>query len=396
MAKKKRALTGQLHLYLGLLVGVIVFILSLSGSLYVFKDEVQNSLRREAIWHQNPEALKKAPLKISQIMERVGEQKGPKEPIGWITVPLNKQKTYWFHLYKRNRDGNTYLSEFELNKSAYVDPFTGKIKAIYDERTDFFFITLRLHYSLLLGGKIGSWVAGIATLIFVVMLITGLILWFPKKKINWKKALTFQWKKGTSWKRKNYDLHNVLGFYSAFVGLILGITGLYYAFKIVPTILYFVFSGGASAPDYTAGLESQTKIVLSQGQVLDRISEQIEAAHPTAASYDLMIEGKGKAGDPQPYILVQVRQLEYSLHQRHKMYFDKNSGDLLLHVPYGHLGFGEKAVLANFDVHTGQIWGLFGKVIAFLAGLVLASLPVTGFLIWWAKRKKAKRKTRSL
>jgi uncharacterized iron-regulated membrane protein len=45
----------------------------------------------------------------------------------------------------------------------------------------------------------------------------------------------------------------------------------------------------------------------------------------------------------------------------------------------------------NYDIHVGAIGGLTGKIIAFIASLVCASLPVTGFLIWWGKRRKSPR-----
>jgi len=59
---------------------------------------------------------------------------------------------------------------------------------------------------------------------------------------------------------------------------------------------------------------------------------------------------------------------------------------------YPRLSAGEKALRMNFDIHTGQILGLPTKIIAFIACIIGASLPVTGFIIWynrkWAKKKR--------
>ena len=49
----------------------------------------------------------------------------------------------------------------------------------------------------------------------------------------------------------------------------------------------------------------------------------------------------------------------------------------------------------NYDIHTGAIIGLPGKILAFCAGLVVASLPVTGFTIWWGRRNKERKKGKS-
>jgi uncharacterized iron-regulated membrane protein len=48
----------------------------------------------------------------------------------------------------------------------------------------------------------------------------------------------------------------------------------------------------------------------------------------------------------------------------------------------------DKLLRMNYDIHTGAIWGLPGKILAFCASLIAASLPVTGFMIWWGRRKK--------
>jgi len=63
-------------------------------------------------------------------------------------------------------------------------------------------------------------------------------------------------------------------------------------------------------------------------------------------------------------------------------------------VDYDQLSVGEKIFRMNFDIHTGQILGLPTKILAFIACMIGASLPVTGVIIWynrkWGKKKKKK------
>jgi uncharacterized iron-regulated membrane protein len=73
------------------------------------------------------------------------------------------------------------------------------------------------------------------------MLISGIILWWPKNKKARKQRFWFQWKNIKSWRRKNYDLHSILGFYASFFALILTLTGLFYAFFFVQASLYYYF-----------------------------------------------------------------------------------------------------------------------------------------------------------
>lgn len=387
----------KLHLWLGLLVGLLVFIISITGAIYVFKDEIQNALRKDAIWHGNKAAENTKPLSVDILMEKMKTKYPTNEPLGWITVPIDKNKSYEFHYYKRDRTAWNYNDEFQINKTVYVDPFSGEIKKIYDEKKDFFFIILRIHFALLLGTNIGSWVVGITILLFVIMLISGIVLWWPKNKNARKQRLWFRWKNVKNWRRKNYDLHSVLGFYSSFFALIIAITGLFYAFKIVPKIIYFSTSGGQTEKPEPEKFLTPTKgKKLPQTLVLDKISNKVEALHPTAKEYTLMVEGKGKKKKENTkkseIISVQVRQLSHSYHIRHQLFFDANNGDFLLNKTYGDLGFGEKILMANYDIHTGQIFGIWTKILALIISLICASLPITGFLVWWGKRKKKDKK----
>ena len=75
----------------------------------------------------------------------------------------------------------------------------------------------------------------------------------------------------------------------------------------------------------------------------------------------------------------------------HTLQFDQYSGELLKEHTFDDQNAGEKVIRANYDIHVGSILGIPGKIIAFLASLICASLPVTGFLIWWEKRKKKKK-----
>ena len=52
----------------------------------------------------------------------------------------------------------------------------------------------------------------------------------------------------------------------------------------------------------------------------------------------------------------------------------------------------DKIARMNYDIHVGAVLGLPGKILAFFASLIAASLPVTGFVIWWGRRKKSKAK----
>jgi uncharacterized iron-regulated membrane protein len=137
----------------------------------------------------------------------------------WAEIPLDKTKSYKFFYYERNPNAWNYFDEFVIYKTAYVNPFTGKVLALEDEKNGFFNIVKFIHWSFLLKSDWGTYIVGIPVLIFLIMLISGIILWWPKNKKARKQRFWFQWKNIKSWRRKNYDLHSILGFYASFFAL---------------------------------------------------------------------------------------------------------------------------------------------------------------------------------
>ncbi len=89
---------------------------------------------------------------------------------------------------------------------------------------------------------------GIPTVLFICMLITGIILWWPKNKNARKGRFRFNWENVKGWKRKNYDLHNVLGFYASFIALLMSITGIYFAYPYVKNTFNLALSGSVDLP----------------------------------------------------------------------------------------------------------------------------------------------------
>src|SRR5690606_14674091 len=112
--------------------------------------------------------------------------------------------------------------------SFMIDPYTGKIlgdvQGTKTATAEFMQAMFSLHRWLLLdkieepifgeleNRKLGSYITGTATILFTLGVITGMIIWFPKKLRSWKQGFKIKW--SGNWKRINHDLHNSLGLYS--------------------------------------------------------------------------------------------------------------------------------------------------------------------------------------
>lgn len=390
-----KKIARKLHLWLGLSSGLIVFIVSITGCLYVFKDEIQHSLRKEMLTHGEKNISSKEILPLREMEKHVAKQVPEKYPLHWVEIPLDKTKSYKFHYYEQNPKAWNYFDEYVIYKTIYVNPFTGKVLGVQDEKNGFFNIVKFIHWSLLLKSDWGTYLIGIPTLIFVIMLITGIILWWPKNKNARKQRFSFQWKKTISWKRKNYDLHSILGFYASFIALIVAVSGLFYAFFFVQALVYFVFSGGSTKyPDFSH-IRTQAPISMRNESTLDTIAQQVEKLYPTATAYTIDLGHPHLDDHEHENFSIFVKELNHSYHVNHSLIFDENSGKLLHKHEHNDKNLGEKMVAANYDIHVGSIFGLPTKILAFLSSLICATLPISGFLIWYGRRKKAKKSINS-
>ncbi|MBF5027027.1 PepSY-associated TM helix domain-containing protein [Planobacterium oryzisoli] len=392
---KKKSLfkkaVGKIHLYVGLTIGAIVFLVSITGALYAFKAEVENLMLSEYYEHHEPNIEQKTILPIKEMERRVHAQSGQKYLPHWVEIPLDKTKTYRFNYYERDVNAWHYFDEFPVFMTYYVNPYTGQIVGSYDQKNSFFNIVKYIHWGFLLNSDWGKYIVGIPTILFLVMVLSGIILWWPKNRKASKQRFWFQWKNIRSWRRRNYDLHTIVGFYASFLAVIVTITGLFYSFLFVQGLVYFVFSGGKTTFTDLEAIHNKAPLSAKTDGVYDKAIAITEQLHPNAYGYtfDLGYEHMDEHEHHNLYVF--VKQLPYSYHKNHAVIIDENSGELLKTYNHDEKNFGEKVVAANYDIHVGAILGIWGKILAFISSLACASLPVTGFLVWYGRNygKKA-------
>lgn len=391
--KKKPSFTkkwsAKLHLWFGLSIGIIVFIVSGTGTMYVFKDEIQGILRKESMYVKK-ESITEKPLSIDVLREKVSLETNEKYPISSVEIPLDKNKSYEFLYYEKDKKTWNYFDEVKINKLVYVNQYTGEILGIYNEKYDLFPILKAIHWSLLLKSDWGKYVVGIPVVLFIIMLITGIILWWPKK--SKKGRFWFNWKNVKTWKRKNYDLHNILGFYASFIALLLSLSGIYFAYPWVKNAFNVALSGSLELPKEKE-IKSPDSLLVKNTSVFDLTAQETRKLYAGSSSFRIPLNGKNKKGKELKNIPVTVYGEDGKFAVRNQIVFDKYSGKLLSHKPHQELNTAEKYANANYDIHTGSYFGLAGKIIWFIAGLICTSLPVTGFLVWLGKKKKKAIKT---
>lgn len=365
--KKNRSLfyriSAWLHLWLGLVTGIVVIIVSITGAALVFEQELRVLLQP----YQTVESKGKSFLLPSVLKQTV--MKRYHLPAVSAVVYQGKNRSAVVPYYGDR-------SKFQL---IYVNPYTAEILHYQLLSDDFFRIMLEGHYNLWLPRKYGKPIVAYSTLIFVITLITGIVLWWPKNlnKTNVQKSFKIKW--NGKLKRVNYDLHNVVGFYSLLFAMILGLTGMVYGMKWFSDSVYWTASGGKSSA-FNRMSSDTTLIRTSSVEDEDVLFMQLVNKKVDMDNQFLTIGYPfGKAGawnislNPRPDS--RMRDRSESFEQVSLKKLDKpaeNGGDKMLGI--------------NYDLHVGSIAGFPTKIIAFLVCIICASLPITGFIIWWPKK----------
>lgn len=369
----------EVHKWLGLFSGVVVLIVSLSGCVYVFTDELKDIFHRGRLYVRVPENQHRK--SFSLLLTNARRALGSDYEITRSEILPGMDRSWIFRASKTNSEAIGHWNYYSYYFRVYVNPYTGEIIHIEDSKNDFFQLVLSTHMNLLLGPHIGKPLVGYSTLIFFVLLVSGLVLWWPKKwkRRTIKKGLTF--KKKAKVKRFNYDLHNVLGFYSLLPALLITITGLVYSFDWVDNSIQYIADGGKKVSKQIIPDSSPAEAY--NARIMDNIIERLLSDHKDADQFSLRFRN-----DKLAPLDVQIRFKESRTHLFAWYYFDRNSGDLLLKYGHNELNGGAKLRSMNYDLHVGSIGGMSTKILAFMASLICASLPVTGFLIWFYKRRK--------
>ncbi|QRR02349.1 PepSY-associated TM helix domain-containing protein [Dyadobacter sandarakinus] len=362
-----KQIAAQLHLWLGMISGLVVFVVALTGCLLVFEEELEPVLYPDFHLVEAHATERRLPL---DHLAGIVSYKYPEQQIQRITMEQERDRTIVFNLKTKEKEGF----------SVAIDPYTGRITGDRDEHEAFFSVVLRLHRYLCLE-ETGKVITGISCVCFLVIMITGLVLWWPNRK-NRKQRFTIKW--GAKFKRLNWDLHAVAGFYVLPFIFLIALTGLVWSYPWVNEQLQMAFDGKPptkkEAPDNLPHAKKDQA-------VFEKIYAQTIRELPHRGSIAMTFGKSGKQA-----VTVSRRDDEAAVDNIVSfLYFDQKSGALISRRLYENESRGFKARRLVFPIHTGSLLGWPTKILAFLAALVAATLPVTGIVIWIGRKFKSKK-----
>ncbi len=376
--------SAWLHLWIGLISGIIMIIVCLTACIWVFQDEITSFTKP----YTKVDVQDKTVIPPSKLMAIANAAYPQKKP-NYAYYQQGKSITL---ALGQGRRGNTLL---------YINPYSGEVVKIVEQKegeVDFFRFILNGHRFLWLPYEIGRPIVNYGTLVFVITLITGMVLWWPKKWTKTTREQSFKIKWKASFKRVNYDLHNVLGFYSLLILTAIALTGMVYGIEWYSKGLYWMTSGGQSLPQFNRNSSDSLQLGkhYTPQQVMDVAWNKVVGEHADAKGF---YYGFADTSRPSSAISMTIYPTVGKFYNNRSFSFDQHTGEKIeaankiYETSFEDAPIGAKIRRMNYDIHVGSILGLPGKIIAFFASLIGASLPVTGFIVWWGKRRKKSKRS---
>ncbi len=391
--KSIRNIFDQIHLYAGLISGLVVIAVCFSGTIYVYNTEIREFMDSELYFVEETGARMSAD-ELKNSLEKSSDAN-----VVGLMWNEESNRSVQFTLKKEGEEGK--------GATYYIDPYSGEILGNSSDKTataEFMGYIFSLHRWLLLdrfeepilesiGNRdLGRFINGVTTLLFLLGVITGIVIWVPNKVKNWKQGLKIKW--SANWKRVNHDLHNSLAFYSLIFLFIMSATGPFWSYEWYKEGWQKTWdtyqepaSKGENAEKPKPETTPEMIIPVEEGNLAVISLEDIFAKTNTELPYagNIRVSLPSMASDP-----ISV--------SKYRTGFFARAGSDQLTLSSVDLAVTEANLFSDLplrqqigrsvkSLHVGDIFGKFSKFLWFIACLIATSLPITGTLIWWNKRK---------
>jgi len=346
----------QLHSWLGLIAGLGLLVVGLTGSVLVFKEEIDRILSPELVVLQD---TSKPRLDHDQFLAKLQSELPDYKVAGWGKGPKPDAADAVYAIKVGENEG----------KMMYVDPITGLPKnRDIDKNVTVSDWLLKLHYSFF-ADHVGEFVVGIFGVMFCLLGITGVIIY----RNFWKTLFQLRWKKSA--RMFFSDLHKMVGISSTVFNLILGFTGAWW--NLTHLLGHLI----EQTP------EPIVKTVERQWADNVSIEKLVADAKAKVPGYQAnwISLPQEKGGDIMMFGAIENQSTLRSLYGS-VIVFNGATGELKSATPAGEAGIGAQILDAFRPLHYGNFGGITVKILWCLGGLAPAILALSGTFLWW-KRK---------
>lgn len=351
----------QIHLWVGIGVGLYILLIGVTGAALVFRDEMEHGLSSHLAQQAPPPAVD-----LLALADKVRAQ----YPDHLLTSIRNPTPT--------EPNVKAFVRKQKSSIALDVDPTSGTILAVKSSESSFLRWLQLLHFDLL-SGRTGRIVNGVGALFLLLLCLTGFVIWWPGIK-NWKRSLQVDFSK--KWKRVNWDLHSAAGFWTMAIISMWAITGAYFAWPTEFRSIVNWFSPVSLAKVPKPNLANKGKFPPPD---VRRLLAHAQSLSPNARllSITFPVDDKGHIR------VFLARENPPSFETSDQHYFDPFTGK---HLAVWRRGLnptaGDRVMSWIGPLHFGTfgghgIAGLLVKLAWVILGLTPPLLTVTGFLMYW-------------
>ncbi|WP_407185954.1 PepSY-associated TM helix domain-containing protein [Bradyrhizobium centrosematis] len=373
-----KAVLFQVHSIAGLILALLLSLVALTGAIMSFEDEIVD--------HLNAGIMQVAPRQAPALMpDALVAQLKAAQDLGKVSaVTLSSDPSAAVHVrFARDERG-------DRPTSLYVDPYDARVLGL--PRGEAFFATVRrLHRWLLIPGDGKGWgrpITGTIALSLIIMLVSGLVLRWPRRAGSVKMWLKPNLALGG--RALHRSLHTVIGTWVLPIYLAMTLTGLYFSFEWYKDGVAWLL-----ARPHTTAVKMQSKMPPK----LPRADNPARAAQPIGfdQAWTTFLREEGDRfsrasltlpGGPGTTIRIRswgkASLLETT---RDEFRIDAVTGQLVSADRYADKTFGEKIIAAIYDIHRGAILGWPGKLAFMMAAILMPLFAVTGILLYLSRRK---------
>ena len=360
--KRFRDVIFWLHLTAGLLAGVAIFIMCVTGALLAFERQTIEYFESDARWVKVLPGTER--LDAAEVLAKVIEAKPQAKPSA-IAI--------------KNEPGAAWEVSLGREGAIFTDPYTGEITGESHKGVRGAMSTLRdWHRWIALSGDqrpIGKAITGASNLLFLFLAISGIYIWFPRNLI-WKAIKPVIWfRRGQTGKARNFNWHNTIGFWASLFLIIFTLTATVISYQWASNLLYTLT--GNSAPQQQQGGrggESQgqeAQIILPE--TLNTAWARAEQQAPEWRSISLRLPVTDSA------VFTIDEGVYWNIFARSTLTLKSESAEVAKWDPYGERSAAVQLRSWFRFTHTGETGGIPGQIIGFIACVGGAMLVWTGF-----------------
>jgi uncharacterized iron-regulated membrane protein len=348
----------QVHLWTGILVGLYVFVVCVTGAALVFRIDMQRALHPDLF---TPAAG--APADAATILDSV-RKAFPGDRVSGIDAPTTVRPTYLAYVVR----GDSFLT-------ILVDPVTARVLGELPEKS--LVRTVQdLHFDLL-AGRTGRVVNGAGGVLLLALCITGLVIWWPGLP-NWRRGFTIDFHR--SWKRINWDMHSAAGIWTGAIIAMWAVTGIYFAFPsefrsavnaVSPLTVASTPKSDTRAPRAVPPPTWRELIAKAEERMPDRHVARVVLPYDASAAFLVMFS------EVAPYSAGGAKLTS--------VYLDQYSGKLLENETRTGRSVGDVIMTWVAPLHVGNFGGNAVRAAWLILGLSPPLMFVTGFIMWWTR-----------